>query len=367
MTNKRSRIILVDDMMSYLEQGRNMLKTFYEVFPAPSAAKLFEILENVIPDLILLDIEMPDMNGYETISKLKADERFSDIPVIFLTALSDVDSEREGFDLGAADYVQKPFSAPLLIKRIENQLLIVRRTKDLQESRAKLQSYAQDLEAKVLEKTEEVLELQTVVLAGVADLVEFRDNPNGGHARRIRLYLKEMVDELMKRDSAYKDELARWNIDFFLQSSHLHDIGKLTISDEILTKPGKLDESEYEIIKTHAAAGVDAIERMLGRTRQHSVMSSHARLITGTHHEKWDGSGYPIGLRGANIPLEGRMMAIADVYDALVSERPYNENISHEEAGKIIRDASGTHFDPALVEVFSIVEDAFARIARENT
>lgn len=366
MFRKRSRIILVDDVMSYLEQGRNMLKTFYEVFPAPSAAKLFEILENVIPDLILLDIEMPEMDGYEAIRKLKADERYSDIPVIFLTALSDVNSEREGFDLGAVDYVQKPFSAPLLIKRIENQLLIVQRTKALQASQAALQDYADNLKEKVNEKTEEVLELQNVVMATVADLVEFRDNPTGGHIRRTQLYLKALVDELLKHDSVYKDEIDKWNIDFFLQSAQLHDVGKLTISDLILNKPGKLTPDEFEIMKTHAAAGVDAIERILSHTKRHAFLN-HALLITGTHHEKWDGSGYPIGLRGNNIPLEGRLMAIADVYDALVSVRPYKKEFSHEEACRIIEEGSGTHFDPSLVDAFRDAEDEFARIVRDDT
>ena len=366
MGRERSRIILVDDVLSYLEQGRNMLKTFYEVFPAPSAAKLFEILENVIPDLILLDIEMPEMNGYETIKKLKADERYADIPVIFLTALNDVNSEREGFDLGAVDYVLKPFSAPLLLKRIENQLLIVRRTKDLQASQATLQDYADNLTAKVQEKTEEVLELQNVVLATLTDLVEFRDNPTGGHIRRTQLYLKALTDELIRQDSVYREEIEKWNIDFFLQSAQLHDVGKLTISDVILNKPGKLTKEEFEIMKTHVTAGVDAIERILSHTKKHAFLN-HALLITGTHHEKWDGSGYPIGLRGRNIPLEGRLMAVADVYDALVSERPYKKIISVEEAYDIIEKGSGTHFDPVIADAFRSAKDEFTRIVKENT
>lgn len=364
MSNRRSRIILVDDVMSYLEQGRNMLKTFYEVFPAPSAEKLFEILDNIIPDLILLDIEMPVMNGYEAIKKLKADKRYADIPVIFLTALNDVNSEREGFDLGAVDYVQKPFSAPLLIKRIENQLLIVRKTRDLQESQEALRDYADNLSAMVNEKTEEILELQNVVLATVADLVEYRDDPSGGHVMRTQLYLRALIDELVRSNSPYKDELDKWNIDFFLQSAPLHDVGKLTISDTILSKPAKLTKEEFDIVKTHVTAGVDAIERILSHTRKHAFLN-HALLTTGTHHENWDGSGYPIGIRGANIPLEGRLMAVADVYDALVSERPYKDKMTHEEACKIIENYSGTKFDPILVDAFVNVKDEFAKIARE--
>ena len=366
MNNTRSKIILVDDIMTSLEQGRNILKTFYEVYPAPSAAKLFEILKNITPDLILLDIEMPEMNGYEVIKKLKSDDRYSSIPVIFLTALSDVSSEREGFDLGAVDYVLKPFSAPLLLKRIENQLIIVKKTKDLEDSQAALQDYANNLNAMVREKTDEVFELQNAVLATVADLVEFRDNLTGGHIRRTQLYLKALVEELVKMDSIYEEEISKWDIEFFLQSAQLHDVGKINISDTILNKPDKLSQEEFEIMKSHAAIGVDAIERILAHTKKHAFLD-HALLIAGTHHERWDGRGYPIGLRGNNIPLEGRLMAVADVYDALVSERSYKKAFTHEEACKIIEEEAGTHFDPVIVEAFCAAEDEFARIVSENS
>ena len=361
----RNRIVLVDDVISNLDQGRNMLKTFYEVYPAVSAAKLFEILENVLPDLILLDVQMPEMNGYEAIGKLKADPRFADIPVIFLTAKNDELSEREGFDLGAVDYITKPFSTPLLLKRIENQLLIVRKTKDLQASQAALQDYADNLMSMVRDKTDEVLDLQNVVLSTVGDLVEFRDNPTGGHITRTQQYLRVLVERLLQKNTPYREEIAQWDIDFFVQSALLHDVGKIAISDLILNKPGKLTDEEFEIMKTHVTAGVDAIERILSHTKKHAFLN-HALLITGTHHEKWDGSGYPIGLTGANIPLEGRLMAIADVYDALISDRPYKKAFSHEEACKIIEAGAGTQFDPLLVEVFIETESEFARIAREN-
>ena len=343
-----------------------MLKTFYEVFPAPSAAKLFEILENVLPDLILLDIDMPEMNGYEAIKILKADPRFAEIPVIFLTALSDVSNEREGFDLGAVDYIAKPFSLPLLLRRIENQLLIVRKTKDLQASQAALQDYADNLAALVQEKTEEVTDLQNVVLDTVADLVEFRDNLTGGHIRRTQLYLKALIDGLLQTDSVYRAEIEKWDINFFLQSAQLHDVGKITISDVILNKPGKLTSDEFEIMKSHVTAGVDAIERILSHTQRHAFLD-HALLIAGTHHEKWNGSGYPMGLKGREIPLEGRLMAVADVYDALVSVRPYKKAFEHDEACRIIYNDSGSHFDPGIVEAFRKAEGEFARIVRENS
>jgi putative two-component system response regulator len=312
MEGTRSKIILVDDNMANLTQGRNLLKTFYEVYPAPSAAKLFEILENVIPGLILLDIDMPETNGYDVIKKLKADSRFADIPVIFLTAKSDETSELEGFDLGAADYVSKPFSAPRLLKRIANQLLIVRQKNDLKD-------YADNLAIKVREKTREVFNLQNAVLETVADLVEFRDSLTGGHVARTQLYVKALFEELL-RQGIYKEEVSHWDMDFFVPSAQLHDVGKIAISDLILNKPGKLTPEEFEIMKTHVTVGVAAIQRIMQNTEDHAFLH-HALLIAGTHHEKWDGTGYPNGLKGEDIPLEGRLMAVDYVYDALISVR----------------------------------------------
>ena len=361
MTGARYKIILVDDNMANLTMGRNMLKTFYEVYPAPSVAKLFEILENVLPDLVLLDIEMPEMNGYEAIKKMKSDSRFRDIPVIFVTAKSDESSELEGFNLGAVDYISKPFSGPLLIKRIENQLLIVAQKKDLLASQTKLKDYADNLEIKVQNKTKEVVSLQNAVLSTVADLVEFRDKLTGGHVTRTQQYLKVLIEELMRKKE-YTDIINKWNIDFFLASAQLHDVGKIAISDMILNKPARLDPDEFEIMKSHVTVGVDAIEKIMSNTEKHAFLH-HALLTVGTHHEKWDGTGYPVGLKGNNIPLEGRLMAIADVYDALITVRPYKKAFSHEEACKIIEDGSGTHFDPILVDVFRDVKNEFDKIA----
>jgi len=356
MDSIRYKIILVDDNMANLTQGKNLLKTFYKVFPAPSAAKLFETLENIIPDLILLDIDMPEMNGYEAIKKLKADPRFTDIPVIFLTAKNDEDSELEGFNLGAVDYVSKPFSGPLLLKRIANQILIVK-------SQEALMDYAENLEKKVREKTEEVIKLQNAVLTTITDLVEFRDNLTGGHISRTCLYLKALVEELV-REEIYKEEISQWDMESFIASAQLHDVGKIAITDLILNKPGKLTNEEFEIMKSHVSAGVDAIEKIMANSNDSSFLR-HTMAIVGTHHEKWDGSGYPVGLKGLDIPLEGRLMAIADVYDALISERPYKKAFTHEEACRIIEDSAGKHFDPVLVDVFRNVKDEFARIAQE--
>jgi putative two-component system response regulator len=343
--------------MSNLDQGKNILKTFYKVYPAPSAAKLFEILENVIPELILLDIEMPEMNGYEAIKILKADERYANIAVIFLTSKNDENSELKGFDLGAADYISKPFSAPLLLKRIENQLIIIR-------SQAALKDYAENLEIKVMEKTMQVINLQDAILSTVADLVEFRDNLTGGHIARTQLYMKALINEMI-RDEIYKDEISKWDTNFFIHAVQLHDVGKIAITDLILNKPSRLTDEEFEIMKTHVTVGVDAIERIMNNTEE--IEQSFLRqtlYIVGTHHEKWDGSGYPLGLKGLNIPLEGRLMAIGDVYDALISVRPYKKAFTNEDAKKIIIDGFGSHFDPTLREVFCAVTDEFSYVAK---
>ena len=362
-TITRSKIILVDDVMANLEQGRNMLRTFYEVYPAPSAEKMFEILENVIPDMILLDIEMPEMNGYEAIKKLKADYRYAEIPVIFLTAKDDPDSEVEGFDLGAVDYVTKPFSASMLLKRIEKELLFVAQKKDLIKTQTDLKHNLDNLEALVHEKAQMVMNLQNVVFATVVDMVEFRDKYTGGHVVRTQHYLKALLDGMIK-EGLYADEVSGWDMTYILSSAKLHDVGKIAVSDVILSKNTKLTDDEFESMKDHVTAGVDAIERIISKTAEHDFLI-HAIRMAGTHHERWDGSGYPIGLKGRNIPLEGQLMAIADVYDALISKRQYKEPLTHEEACAIIEKDAGTQFNPDLVEVFRNVKDEFAPIAQK--
>jgi len=359
----RKKIILVDDIMANLDQGKNILRTFYEIYPAPSAAKMFEILEKIIPELILLDIDMPDMNGYEAIKMLKADDRYSDIPVIFLTALDDANSEVEGFDLGAADYVTKPFSAPMLLKRIEKELLLVKHQDDLLKTQQALQENVENLESIVNEKTEMVMHLQNAVFATVVDMVEFRDKYTGGHVVRTQRYLSALLSEIIKA-GIYSEIVSEWDTTFLLSSAKLHDVGKIAVPDIILGKNAKLDKDEFEIMKAHVTAGVDAIERIINKTEEHDFLI-HAIRMAGTHHEKWDGSGYPLGLKGKNIPLEGQLMAIADVYDALISRRQYKEPISHESACEIIIESAGTHFDPALVEIFKNVRDEFAEIVVE--
>jgi len=357
MVEKRYKIILVDDNETNLTMGKNMLRTFYEVYPVNSGEKMFALLEKVTPNLIMLDIEMPDMDGYEAMRALKANKRFEGIPVIFVTARVDEGSELEGLSLGAIDYVYKPFSAPLLLKRIENHLLLAAQ-------RNELASYRDNLEEIVAKKTSQVIELQNAVLDIVAEIVEYRDDVTGGHVSRTQKYLELLINKVVEKN-LYPESVERWDMEFIVPSAQLHDVGKIAILDSILKKPDKLTVEEFEEMKQHTVVGVDMIEGIESTAAEHSFLR-HARIIAGTHHEKWDGSGYPLGLRGEGIPLEGRLMAIADVYDALISSRPYKQPFTPAEARRIIVEGKGKHFDPELVDVFLEVADDFAQIARDN-
>jgi putative two-component system response regulator len=355
MEPPRRKIALVDDNKANLTMGKEMLKEHYEVYTVLSAEKLFELLEKVKPALILLDVMMPGMDGYEAIRILKADPRWADIPVIFLTSKSDEYSELEGLALGAIDYVIKPFSAPLLLQRIKNHLLIVSQS-------AELRHYNDNLQDMVDAKTREVVSLQNAILTTLAEMVEFRDTLTGGHVTRTMKYLKLLLDKMLY-ERLYHDEISKWRLDFLLPSAQLHDVGKIAISDAILNKPGRLTEAEYEEMKKHVEFGVRAIEKISLLTPEHAFLH-HAAVFAGTHHEKWDGTGYPNGLAGLDIPLEGRLMAIADVYDALISKRPYKEPMPAEKAKSVIVEGAGTHFDAALVDIFLKVSDKFALIAK---
>jgi putative two-component system response regulator len=353
MENQRQTIMLVDDNTTSLTVGKDILKNKYNTFTIASGKKLFELLAKISPDLILLDIEMPEMNGYEVIKNLKADPKTADIPVIFLTAHSDPEKELEGLSLGAIDYISKPFSPPLLMQRIENHLLIMSQKQELKK-------YNDHLRDMVIEQIEQIAELQYAVLGAVSEVVEFRDDIAGGHIERTQSYLKFMIDELNK-SGLYADEVSTWDLDFLIPSSQLHDVGKIIVSEKILNKAGKLDPEEYNEMKKHTIFGVKVIERIMETTKDHSFLR-HARIFAGTHHEKWDGSGYPLGLREKAIPLEGRLMAIADVYDALIAIRPYKQPFTTTQAEKIIIEGSGTFFDPELVNVFKLAAPNFAKI-----
>lgn len=353
MVDSRKKIVMVDDDPATLIIGRNTLIDNYDIFTIPSGDKLFKFLEKINPDLILLDIEMPEMNGYEIIKILKNDASTAQIPVIFLTAINDAGNELEGLTLGAIDYITKPFSPSLLLKRIEVHMLV-------ESQKRELKHHNDNLEQIVMEKTRAILELQNAILKTIAELVECRDDVTGGHVERTQSYLKTMIKFLMD-DDEYRREVLSWDIDFFILSALLHDVGKIAIKDDILLKPDKLTSEEFEEMKKHAILGVKIIQKIKKSTSENSFLK-YAEILAGSHHERWDGSGYPLKLKGEDIPLQGRVMAIIDVYDALTNTRPYKKAMSHEEAIEIIRQESGTHFDPQLVRLFIEHEQQFKNV-----
>ncbi len=358
MEQEPSRILVVDDENFYIDVLVNLLQEEnYRVSVAKDGATaLKRAWGDTPPDLVLLDIMMPEMDGYEVCRKLKADPRSADIPVIFLTVKSEVDDEVRGFELGAVDYIAKPMSPPIVKSRVKNHLLLAKARKIL-ENQAKM------LELEVRQRTREIDRTQDVAIYCLASLAETRDNETGNHIRRTQHYVRTLSEYLVDHP-AFRDYLSHDMIELLFKSAPLHDIGKVGVPDKILLKPGKLDPDEWEIMKKHAQFGCDAIiraENELGTTSFLRV----AREITLTHHEKWDGSGYPYGLKGNKIPISGRLMAIADVYDALISKRVYKEAFSHEVAVNLILKQKGRHFDPDIVDAFEVLQSAFKNIAEK--
>ncbi|MDR0520944.1 MAG: response regulator [Planctomycetaceae bacterium] len=343
MRQERQKIVIVDDSITNLTAGENALADLYDVFTVPSGEKLFKLLLSVTPDLILLDVDMPEMSGYEVIRILKSNPKTETIPVIFLTAMNDLGNELKGLSEGAVDYVAKPFSIPLLRKRIEVRLLVTAQQK-------MLQKYNADLKCLVEERTKRILELQNTVFDLLVNVVEYRDNGTAEHIGRTQRLLNLLLQALERYD-VYAAEIAGWDHHLLVRSALLHDIGKVAIRDHILLKPTKLTHEEFEVMKNHTVIGA-AIIAGVEKESTHHGFTWHAKRMAATHHEKWDGSGYPAGLAAYNIPLEGRLMAVVDVYDALISVRPYKQPLHPDRAIDVIRREAGIHFDPHIVGAF---------------
>ena len=354
----KQKIVIVDDSIVNLKIGVNALKDNYQVSTVPTGEMLFILLEKDIPDLILLDIEMPEMNGFDVFQRLKENPKTQSIPVIFLTSCECIDFEMRGFAMGAADYMHKPYYAPFLRKRIAMHLQAEQLDRKNHEYEKKLQNSQKTL-----------ADLQMRLLKTVIELVERRNEVTNGHVERTRKYVEVLLDVLIKND-IYSDIVASWEKDLVLSSTMLYDLGKFSIQDAILLKPDKLEADEFTAVKKHTLMGVkiiDGIRAQLAENSMEANMLNYAKEFAGYHHEKWDGTGYPNGLKGYNIPLPGRLMAIADVYDALISERAYKKPYTHEEAAGIISQGKGTHFDPILVDVFISVADKFRTIAKRDS
>ncbi len=307
------------------------------------------------PDLILLDAMLADMDGYAVCRRLKEETLTQRIPVLFLTTKSDEAEEEMGFELGAGDYITKPVSAPVLRKRVHTQL-------SLRASAEFLHDHDAFLEAEVANRTKALTAIQNVTILAMASLAETRDADTGNHLRRTQRYVRALAWKLSTnpRFSAF---LTPSNVGLLFRSVPLHDIGKVGIPDRILLKPGKLTPEEFEIMKTHTTLGRNAIARAEDELGEDVAFLTLAKEIAYSHQEKWDGSGYPQGLKGEQIPISARLMALADVYDALISRRVYKEPLPHAQAVRIIEQISGRHFDPDVVQAFVAIQDTFETIA----
>lgn len=353
---EKPTLLVVDDTPDNLTLMAGLLKEHYRVKVSNRGAKALEIAgHQPQPDLILLDIMMPEMDGYEVCRQLKANEQTAHIPVIFLTAKTETEDEAHGLTLGAADYLTKPVNPAILLARVKNHLQLKAQADFLQDKN-------RFLEQEVRRRTQEVTQVQDVTIMVLASLAETRDSDTGNHIRRTQFYVRALAEKL-RDEGEYQDLLTDQYIDILFKSAPLHDIGKVGIPDRILLKPGPFEGNEFEIMKSHTLLGRNAIEHAEAQLGIKVDFLHTAKEIAYSHQEKWDGSGYPEGLSGEAIPLSARIMALADVYDALICRRVYKEPMPHEKAVEIIKEGSGNHFDPTLVKHFEAIQQEFVAIA----
>ncbi len=353
---ERATVLVVDDTPDNLSLMNGLLREFYKVKIANSGESALRIAAEIPPpQLILLDIMMPVMDGYEVCQRLKRDLRTMHIPVIFLTAKDQVEAEEKGLALGAVDYITKPVSPPIVLARVKTHLAL-KAADDF------LRDQNEFLEAEVGRRTREVVAIQDVTILAMASMAETRDTETGNHIRRTQFYVKALAEHL-RNHPRFAWYLTDVNINILFKSAPLHDIGKVGIPDRILLKPGPLAPEDFEIMKTHTTLGHDAIAHAEAALGTSVEFLSCAKAITLSHQEKWDGSGYPQGLVGDAIPIAARLMALADVYDALVSRRVYKKSMEHEQAMQIIVEGRGSHFDPDIVDAFVAIHEEFRAIA----
>jgi len=332
----KETIFLVDDNVFDLKVAEKGLQEHYNIITFSSGEAMLCSLSTVIPDLILLDITMPGLDGFEVIDLVKENPKCVDVPVIFLTGINDNKVEHTGFEKGAVDFVTKPYALLTLVNRIRIHTSVAKRHK----------AEAEQMQRNLLK-----------ILSGV---VESRDNTTGAHTNRTTKYVAALMGG-MRKHGVYADEMKDWNLPVVALSAALHDVGKINVSDTILNKPAKLTEAEYDAMKEHALIGTGIINDAMDVVKDDKYLED-ARLFAEFHHENWDGTGYPHGLKGTEIPLQGRIMAVADVYDALVSERPYKSASTCNDAVTIIMSEAGKKFDPNIIAVFYSLKDEFQRI-----
>jgi putative two-component system response regulator len=353
---RRQTILVVDDTLDNLTLMSGLLKDLYKVKIANSGEKALKFVQSDNPpDLILLDIMMPGLSGYDVCKILKDDPATRSIPIIFLTAMTATEDETKGLEMGAADFITKPINPPIVLARVAGQLQVKAAADFLKDQNVYLES-------EVTKRGRELAAIQDVTILAMASLAETRDNDTGNHIRRTQHYLKLLANHL-KNHPNFRGFLNERTIDMLFKSAPLHDIGKVGIPDRILLKPGRFEPHEFEIMKTHCKLGRDAIQHAEDQLGLEVEFLKYAKEIAYYHQEKWDGSGYPEGLAGEAIPISARLMAVADVYDALISRRVYKQGMPHEKAVGIIAEGRGSHFDADIVDAFLALTGEFQAVA----
>jgi putative two-component system response regulator len=338
------QILVVDDNLTNLKNIQLQLSENYQVLLAKSGAQALQICMQRMPDLILLDVDMPEMDGFETLSHIKESTVISGIPVIFLTANHDIATEVRALGSGVVDFIAKPVEKGILLHRLQLHLDLARYRRNLEET---------------------VRELEDSIVLSFSELIESRDKSTGDHVHRTGIYVKLLGREMLHQGH-FTGELNEKELSIISRAALLHDIGKIGISDTILLKPGRLDDTEFGIMKNHTTIGAGILQVMYERTPTQRYLK-YAQQIADSHHEKFDGSGYPHGLKGEAIPLCSRIMAVADVYDALVADRIYRRAMTAQEACNIILAGRGSHFDSHIIDAFVAVRADMEEVAKRRS
>ncbi len=367
----RNCILIADDQPVNLLVLEELLSAQYEVRAVGDGREALDYLQSGgRADLMLLDVMMPDIDGFEVCRRLKADPAYRDIPVIFLTGLESAADEEYGLSIGAGDFIHKPFSAPVVLARVRNHLMLARTTRELRDRSDNLERLVDERTREIrrqadelMRRSEQLVSAQGATISAFCALAEARDNETGNHILRTQHYVRALA-EAVRDHPRFRAALDDETLLLLFKSAPLHDIGKVGIPDAILQKPGKLTAEEWTVMKRHCEYGRDAIVRAAGELTDRGDFFLHCAMeIAYGHHERWDGTGYPEGLAGEAIPVSARLMAVADVYDALISRRVYKPPFPHHTAIANIAAERGRHFDPDLIDALLRIADQFSAIA----